>query len=91
MESGSEDARRPEIYGVGCAGVIVDHNELADGRFNLLLEGRTHFRISTELDTPESFRRVHAEAWPELPEDENDRSLITVSYTHLTLPTSDLV
>ena len=38
----------PEIYEVGCAGVITHVERLADGRFNIVLRGVERFRILGE-------------------------------------------
>lgn len=38
----------PPIYATGCAGEIVQHQELPDGRFNIVLRGRRRFRIREE-------------------------------------------
>ena len=54
----------PPIYLVGCAGVIADVEELPDGRYNILLEGLTKFRITGE-DQSHSYRLAHVEAIPE--------------------------
>ena len=55
---------RPPVYKVGCAGVIADVEELPDGRYNILLEGLTKFRITGE-DQSRSYRLAHVEAIPE--------------------------
>jgi Lon protease-like protein len=39
---------RPPVYPVGCAGTIERSEPLADGRFNILLRGRTRFRLTGE-------------------------------------------
>jgi len=44
-ESGGED---PRIYSVGGAGEIVESEELEDGRYNILLEGRFRYRVVEE-------------------------------------------
>ncbi len=38
----------PRIYAVGGAGEIVESEELEDGRYNILLEGRFRYRVSTK-------------------------------------------
>ena len=55
---------RPPVYLVGCAGVIVDVEELPDGRYNILLGGVTKFRITGE-DQSRSYRLAQVEAIPE--------------------------
>ena len=54
-------AARAPIFDVGCAGRIVEHRRLPDGRFHLLLLGERRFRIARELSTAEPFREVEAE------------------------------
>jgi Lon protease-like protein len=44
-ESGGDD---PRIYPVGGAGEIVESEELDDGRYNILLEGRFRYRVVEE-------------------------------------------
>jgi uncharacterized protein len=39
---------RPPIYAVGCAGLITHSEPLADGRFNIILQGLERFRIIKE-------------------------------------------
>ena len=34
---------RPPIFGIGCAGVIEDYEQLPDGRYGVLLRGRPRF------------------------------------------------
>ena len=36
---------RPAIYPVGCAGLITHAERLADGRFNIVLQGLEKFRV----------------------------------------------
>ena len=39
----------PDIFEVGCAGKIGGLVKLADGRYNLVLEGRSEFRVIREI------------------------------------------
>jgi len=57
------------LYLVGCLGKIGEIEALDDGRYNLVLEGESRFRILRELDVTTPFRQVEAELIPE-PEDE---------------------
>jgi uncharacterized protein len=52
---------RPELFEVGCVGHIIDVQALDDGRFNLVLEGRTRFRVTSELEVSTPFRQVEAD------------------------------
>ena len=39
---------RPAVYPVGCAGLITHHEQLPDGRYNIVLRGLEKFRIRDE-------------------------------------------
>jgi len=54
----SED---PPLYHVGCLGHIGEVEALADGRYNILLEGETRFRVLRELTVSTPFRQVEGE------------------------------
>jgi len=41
---------RPPIYEVGCVGVISHHERLADGRYNIVLQGVDRVRLTGESD-----------------------------------------
>jgi Lon protease-like protein len=45
----------PELYDVGCVGHIQHVEALDDGRFNLVLEGISRFRMLGELDVTTPF------------------------------------
>lgn len=59
-----EMAGDPPVYEVGCAGRIVEHERLADGRYHLLLRACGRFRIQREL--PRGARRLHRRARVEM-------------------------
>src|SRR5579863_5295880 len=54
----SEDA---PLYEVGCLGHIGEVEALEDGRYNILLEGETRFRVLRELTVSTPFRQVEGE------------------------------
>jgi Lon protease-like protein len=58
---------RPPVYAVGCAGVIIDVEELSDGQYNIVLAGLVKFRVLSE-DTSRSYRLADVEALPEVVE-----------------------
>jgi Lon protease-like protein len=55
---------KPAIESVVCVGVILSHEELPDGKFNFLLQGRVRAKVVRELQTDEPFRRLHLAAIP---------------------------
>jgi len=60
---------RPPIYGIGCAGVIEDYEQLPDGRYAILLRGLTTFRIVSE-DQRKPYRLARVEPIAEQLNDE---------------------
>lgn len=48
----------PDVFGVGCAGRVVSIEELADGRYNILLHGLREFEIQSEVSDCEYRRAV---------------------------------
>jgi Lon protease-like protein len=62
---------RPLLFEIGCVGRIAEVEALDDGRFNLVLEGLSRFRIVRELDVTTPFRQVEAE----LVADDDDATL----------------
>jgi Lon protease-like protein len=62
-----ESPDRPEIYPVGCAGRIVQHEKFEDGRSMIVLQGKTKFRIRQETDGDEPYRVAEVQALYEAP------------------------
>jgi len=61
-EGGAPDRRdRPLLFGVGCLGRIVGSEELPDGRFNIVLEGLSRFRVASEAEVETPYRQVDAD------------------------------
>ncbi|WP_375396883.1 LON peptidase substrate-binding domain-containing protein [uncultured Sphingomonas sp.] len=54
----------PPLFDIGCVGRIAEVEALDDGRYNIVLEGTTLFRILRELDVATPFRQVEAELSP---------------------------
>lgn len=66
-ERGEEDTDTPAtIYATGCAGTIVHHEPLPDGRSTIILQGVGRFSVAHEIagDTP--YRRAHVRWQPEV-------------------------
>ena len=59
-EDGESEGSRPPLFDIGCVGRIAEVEALDDGRFNIILEGLSRFRILRELDATTSFRQVEA-------------------------------
>ena len=54
----------PALYDLGCVGRIAEVEALDDGRYNLILEGLSLFRVVRELDVATAFRQVEAALLP---------------------------
>lgn len=57
-ETGSDG--RPPLFDVGCVGRIAQVEALEDGRFDIVLEGLTRFRVLSEIDALTPFRQIEA-------------------------------
>ena len=53
-------AEPPALFDIGCVGHISQVEKLDDGRFNIVLEGLTRFRLLSEIDVTTPFRQVEA-------------------------------
>lgn len=51
----------PALFDVGCIGLIVSSEEIEDGRFNIVLEGLSRFRIGREAKAETPYRQVDAD------------------------------
>ncbi|HYH96225.1 LON peptidase substrate-binding domain-containing protein [Hyalangium sp.] len=73
-------AGRPPMQRVMCAGLIVWHEELEDGRYNILLQGVCRARLLSELVSERPYRQVRVELLPDPPyngpEDEQLRQAV---------------
>jgi uncharacterized protein len=49
------------LFTIGCLGKIAEFEALDGGKFNLVLEGETRFRVLRELDVVTPFRQIEAE------------------------------
>jgi len=69
LEPGWESryAGRPPIQEMMCAGLIVWHEKLEDGRYNLLLQGVCRARLVSELPPERLYRQVRVELLPDPP------------------------
>ena len=53
-----DDPQHPPLYRVGCVGEIVGLEELEDGRFNVVLQGSTRFKLIAEADVGTPYRQA---------------------------------
>ncbi len=56
---------RPAMGPVACAGLLVWHEELPDGRYNVVLHGLARVRVVEELPPTHLYREVRAEVLEE--------------------------
>lgn len=68
-EMGDNENDDPALFDIGCVGRIAEVEALDDGRFNIILEGLSRFRIVRELDAVTSFRQVEG-SFDEFADDE---------------------
>ncbi len=66
---------RPPIYPIAGAGEIIRHEELPDGRFNILLRGTMRIGITAELPADKPYRLGRARPLPDLYPDANAKAL----------------
>ena len=60
----------PPLFDIGCVGKIAEFEALEEGRYNLILEGLSLFRVMRELDVTTAFRQVEAELLPIMAEND---------------------
>jgi hypothetical protein len=58
---------RPALQPMMCAGLILWHEELEEGRYNILLQGVCRVRLLEELPADKLYREVRAHVLPDLP------------------------
>lgn len=61
MVQPKDEEEPPALFEVGCIGRIAACDELDDGRFNLVLEGLSRFRIAREAEVATPYRQVDAD------------------------------
>jgi uncharacterized protein len=60
-EMESQGGAPPPLFDIGCIGRISTCDELEDGRFNLVLEGLSRYRIAREAEVTTPYRQVDAD------------------------------
>ena len=58
---GAEDEEIPALFEVGCIGQISACEELEDGRYNIVLEGLSRFRVAREARVETPYRQIDAD------------------------------
>lgn len=66
----------PPLFSVGCVGRISEIEALDDGRFNIILEGESRFRVGRELDVSTPFRQLEVELFS--PEQDDAGALASI-------------
>lgn len=74
---GAGEEEPPALFEIGCLGRIGACEELEDGRFNIVLEGLSRFRIAREAEVDTLYRQVDADR-SFFTEDEEDPVLAMV-------------
>ena len=62
-----QEGERPAVRPIGGAGEIVEADELEDGRYNILLEGRFRYRILEEVASPAPYRTARIQEIASIP------------------------
>jgi uncharacterized protein len=55
------NAETKALYEIGCIGKIANVEAMDDGRYNIILEGLTRFRLVRELEVSTPFRQIEAD------------------------------
>ena len=66
-EGPPDDAGRPSVFEIGCAGEIAEHELLEDGRSNILLRGVFRYRIEREVPAGRLYRVAEVTERPVTP------------------------
>ena len=48
--------QKPDLFDVGCVGKITSFNETDDGRYLIIINGLTRFKVLKEIDTEKLYR-----------------------------------
>lgn len=67
FEGGQDGHGRPRVEPIGCAGEIVEHEHLEDGRYEISLQGLYRYRIAGEPDSGRAYRIAEVVPTPVTP------------------------
>lgn len=56
-----DEVEHPQLFDMGCVGKIAQVEALDDGRYNIVLEGLSRFKLLRELDVTTPFRQIEAQ------------------------------
>src|SRR5262245_1706791 len=62
-----EEPSRPPMQEMACAGLIVGHEALEDGKFNIVLQGTVRVRLLAELPPEKLYREALVEVVEDAP------------------------
>jgi len=68
----------PPLFEVGCVGKIAHVEALDDGRFNIVLEGLSRFRVIRELDVTTPFRQLEVD-FDAFAADKDDETVLDIA------------
>jgi Lon protease-like protein len=77
LSQGKTWTEPPPLEEVGCLGKIIQHERLADGRFNFLLLGRKRVRLRREIATGKLYRSAEVEILEDVPSTQPEESART--------------
>ena len=81
--------KKPELFNVGCVGKITSFNETDDGRYLIIINGLTRFKILKEIDT-EKLYRICDVNFDDYKSDFNKQKEENLKYSDLNLIFKDL-
>ena len=81
--------KKPELFNVGCVGKITSFNETDDGRYLIVINGLTRFKILKEIDTEKLYRICNVN-FDDYKNDFNEEKEDNLKYSDLNIIFKDL-
>ena len=75
----NKNDKKPEVYEIGCLGIIISFNETTDKRFIISLSGIIRFRITKEIEKEKLYRNFEVN-YSEFLTDLNEKKNQIVNY-----------